>query len=130
MNTYHEIKFKHSICDKYNWSHTLAFIQPDLKKLIKQYKLSLDKLETPKVTFWYGLSLCHKDDQFSRKKGREISQTKVEQHEMDFWLTDDNDSYLIILSETYNRRFKVQIRLKIYKDSGKIRLIESEVNEI
>lgn len=130
MNTYHEVKYLHNSRGEWQWKHTLAYLQPDAKKLLKQYKLSLDKLETPKISFWYGLGLCHEFDQFNRKTGRILAEAKLDKQEMNFWLTDAGDYYDIRLNNIYKRRFDVNITLKLYKDSGKIRVVKSEVYEI
>lgn len=128
MNTYHEVKYLHSKLGK---QHTIAYIQPDPKKLIREFKKALDKLETPKFAMTVGVSMVHPKDQFKKQTGRELAQLALDRLEFNVWLTDQNDHYQILLTKDgYKNRFNLDLALKLYKDSGKIRVVESELYEI
>ncbi len=127
MNTLHSVKYLHKSSAKIR--HTLCMIPIESRKILKSFKLALDTLKTPTIDLFVGLAICHNLDQFKKETGRKISHQNLEKSPFIIDLTDVNDHYLVNLTTKYKKRFGLIITGKLYKDSGKFRIVDSVLYE-
>ena len=123
MKTYHEVKFKHDTktahpCFKRN---TLAYIQPDFKSLLRKYIKAIEALETPVVKLTVGLAIVHPEDNFVKKVGRELAESKLDIKDFVMYVEDHPEYYFMVFEREENR-LEYSISAKLYKDSKKFRI--------
>ena len=123
MKTYHEVKFKHETKGHHTFlkRHTLAYLQPDFKSLLRKYIKAIEALETPVVPLTVGFAIVHPEDHFVKRVGRKLAETKLDIKEFNMQVTDHEDFYYFSFTREENR-LEYSISAKLYKDSKKFRI--------
>lgn len=133
MQTYHEVKFLHQTKLK---KGTLAYVQPELKKIVKSIQEYFRTGEPMEIELMAGFSVLHPKDQFNRKMGRELAEADVQKRlfKMSFRHFnlaggEDRPNSNITFSLT-KKRLHFYIEAKLYNDSRKIRITSFFIEEI
>lgn len=104
---------------------TVALKVPTYLKTMLTSQFRTGKLEPIVIPF--GISLCHKHDQFNKKVGRELAESRIKDVAFQLNTIDLSNSEFIEYNLTTTiGDAKISLRFKEYRDSLNIRLVEAD----
>jgi hypothetical protein len=97
-----------------------------LQEMRKQYTRSV--LSIPKITVQIGSALVHPDDQFNKRLGRQLALSRMKPVEMKIrshvmYENMQDAIWLILEGEDKETQVHYSLNVKIYRDSGQMRVM-------
>lgn len=97
-----------------------------LQEMRKQYTKSCMKI--PKITVNIGSSFCHRSDNFNKKLGRKMAESRMKPVEMTIgnhgmYESSEEAVWLVLTGNDSELQVHYSLNVKIYRDSGEMRVL-------
>lgn len=112
-------------------SGTVVLEQPEADMILGILADSIRSLNQEKITINIGAAFLHSSDQLNKKEGRRLAQERVRPIDFSIEINDNASDalWLDLLGADLILEVNYRIRLKIYRDDRKLRIMKVETSQ-